>query len=314
MKKAVFAATLLFCSGTILAQSSVTLYGVADAGIASAKSEYDSSKVRMSSSSLMNNDDSYIGLTGVEDLGAGLEAGFNFESVLSLNNGDTEDEFWESQAHVWLAGNWGRLTLGRSDNPSAEGIEAWELTDDANYSVVNNTYNYVGGVDDGTDGMVDGDASSNSQFKYQTPEFSGLSATVSYIAKANNDDKQKWDMNVVYEQGPIAAGLSANKTKSEKAGYAIGGKYDFGTFEVAASYSDNHKKRRGFSLGGSTEIGAFSAVLDLTRDTRNRAGHKKYTNGLLEGQYALSKRTFLYAAYLRLDGDNNYGIGMQHAF
>jgi predicted porin len=35
---------------------------------------------------------------------------------------------------------------------------------------------------------------------------------------------------------------------------------------------------------------------------------------VLEGKYALSKRTFLYADYLRLDGDNNYGLGVRHNF
>lgn len=54
-------------------------------------------------------------------------------------------------------------------------------------------------------------------------------------------------------------------------------------------------------------------TLDLTRDTRNTLGDKT-TNAMLEGRYTLSKRTFLYAAFLRLDGDNNYGIGMRHNF
>jgi len=72
-------------------------------------------------------------------------------------------------------------------------------------------------------------------------------------------------------------------------------------------------KRRGFSLGGRANLGAFAVTLDLTRDTKNLAG-KKYTNGLLEGKYALSKRTFMYAAYLRHDGNNNYGLGVRHNF
>ena len=117
---------------------------------------------------------------------------------------------------------------------------------------------------------------------------------------------------MVYANGPIAAGLSANKAKGQKVGYSIGGKYNFGNFAVAASYSDNHKVRRGFSIGGTATFGAASVTLDLTRDTKHPV--KKYTNGLLEGKYALSKRTFLYAAYLRLDGENNYGLGVRHNF
>jgi predicted porin len=74
-------------------------------------------------------------------------------------------------------------------------------------------------------------------------------------------------------------------------------------------------KRYGWELGGSFFTGPFTVTLDLTRDTSNTlyAG-KKYTNGLLEGKYSLSKRTFLYADYLRLDSTNNYGIGVRHNF
>ena len=64
----------------------------------------------------------------------------------------------------------------------------------------------------------------------------------------------------------------------------------------------------------SANLGAFAVTLDLTRDTKNDIAGKKYTNGVLEGKYALSKRTFIYAAYLRLDSTNNYGIGVRHNF
>ncbi|HQQ53496.1 MAG TPA: porin, partial [Ottowia sp.] len=180
------------------------------------------------------------------------------------------------------------------------GVAAWELTGTANYSVVANTYGYVGG------------GRNSSQFSYKTPDMGGLSAELGYIFKDDNAGAAKWDLNVVYANGPIAAGLSANKAKGQKVGYAIGGKYNFGNFAVAASYSDNHKLRRGFSIGGTATFGAASVTLDLTRDTKHPV--KKYTNGLLEGKYALSKRTFLYAAYLRLDGNNNYGLGIRHNF
>ena len=68
-------------------------------------------------------------------------------------------------------------------------------------------------------------------------------------------------------------------------------------------------------------FGAASVVLDVARQTKaayDLGGvsykGKKYTNALLEGRYALSKRTFVYANYIRLDNDNNYGVGMRHDF
>ena len=303
MKKSLIALAVLGFAGAAMAQSSVTLYGVADAGLGKAKSAGDT-KVNMQSAGTMNNGTSRLGVRGVEDLGGGLKAGFNFETGLSLENGNTSTAgagFWGRAANLWLGGNWGTFQMGRTLNPSFYGVAAWELTGTANYSVVGNTYGYVGG------------ARNSSEFSYKTPNFGGLSAKLGYIMKADNGGNAKWDLNVVYANGPIAAGLSANKAKGQKVGYALGGKYNFGNFAVAASYSDNHKARRGFSIGGTAAFGAASVTLDLTRDTKNLAG-KKYTNGLLEGKYALSKRTFMYAAYLRLDGNNNYGLGVRHNF
>ncbi|MCK9516760.1 MAG: porin [Ottowia sp.] len=309
---AVLATAGLGFSGVAAAQSSVTLYGVADAGIGKAKSAGDD-RVHMLSSSMMNNGTSRLGVRGVEDLGSGLKVGFNFEQGLSLNDGRgnlSGGNTWSRAANVWIGGDWGTFKMGRTLNPSFFGVAAWELTGTANYSVVGNTYNFA-----------DSGARNSSQFSYKTPNFNGLSAELGYIFKSDNViggvEREKWDANVVYANGPIAAGLSVNKTKDFKTHYSLGGKYNFGQFAVAASYSDTGEtnlRRRGFSLGGSFNTGPFTATLDLTRDTKNDVGPKKYTNGLLEGKYALSKRTFVYAAYLRFDGENNYGIGMRHNF
>ena len=320
MKKSLIALAVLGASGVAMAQSSVTLYGVADAGVGRIKSGYAratsnddgaSDKTQFLSGSTMNNTNSRIGVRGVEDLGGGLKAGFNFDSGLDLDNGDhlgSGGGFWGRNANLWLGGNWGTFKMGRSLSPSFYGVAAWELTGAANYSVVGNVYNF--------NGM--GPRNSN-QFTYSTPNFGGLSASAGYIAKDDNGGNSKWDLNVIYANGPIAAGLSVNKQQQSKTNYTLGGKYNFGTFALAASYNNVYAtgtslKRRGFSLGGSANLGAFAVTLDLTRDTKNDLSGKKYTNGVLEGKYALSKRTFIYAAYLRLDSTNNYGIGLRHNF
>ena len=91
MKKSLIALAVVALSGTAMAQSSVTLYGVADAGIGKIKSAGNdaSNKVQFTSASTMNNGDSRLGVRGVEDLGAGLKIGFNFETGLDLDDGAT---------------------------------------------------------------------------------------------------------------------------------------------------------------------------------------------------------------------------------
>lgn len=348
MKKSLIALAVLGFAGTAMAQSSVTLYGVADAGIARTQG-YDvtgltaadqalvkqfgtflrpalgdagfakSSKTGMAASGLMNNGTSRLGVRGVEDLGGGLKVGFNFEHGLSLGDGKgslSGGEMWSRAANVWIGGNWGTFKMGRTLNPTFYSIAAWELTGTANYSVVANTYNFS---------SLEGPRNSN-QFSYKTPNFGGLTAELGYIFKDDNSGNAKWDANLVYANGPIAAGLGINKTKGDKTNYSLGGKYNFGSFAIAASYNSvgtnnvalgGDTTRRGVSIGGSANLGAFALAVDLTRDTKSRLGgfdNKKYTNGLVEGKYALSKRTFMYAAYLRLDGTNNFGVGMRHNF
>ncbi|MBS0499189.1 MAG: porin [Proteobacteria bacterium] len=313
MKKSLIALAVLGFTGAAMAQSSVTLYGVADAGIARVQSidaaGNKTSKTGMSAAGTMNNGSSRLGVKGVEDLGGGLKAGFNFETGINLKDGTSAMSgpgFWSRAANLWLGGNWGTFKMGRTLNPSFYGLATWELTGVANYSVVGNTYGVTG----------EGPRTS-SQFSYKTPNLGGFSAELGYVLKDDNGGNAKWDLNAIYANGPIAAALSVNKQKGSKTNYALGGRYNFGSFAAAASYNDVNVaglKRRGFSLGGTANLGAFAVTLDLTRDTKNEIAGKKYTNGVLEGKYALSKRTFIYAAYLRLDSTNNYGIGVRHNF
>jgi predicted porin len=340
MKKSLIALAVMGLSSAAMAQSSVTLWGIADAGIG--KNGYNGSLVPgtgsnkagfQSGASIATNAVSRIGLRGVEDLGGGLKVGFNLETGLYLGDGMNLSSgqgggFWGRNANVWIGGPWGTLKLGRSVNPSVYGIVAYELSAAANYSVVASTYNWGGSG-----------PRNNSQISYATPNINGFSAEVAYVSKNDNASipgKAKWDLNVKYVDGPIAVALTANKTQTFKTNYSVGGSYRFNsTFKMAASYSSavhmelqpnptpnwnahNNNIRRGFSLGGTATFGAFSVTLDLTRDTKNEwylpLSKKKYTNELLDLRYALSKRTFLYAMYLHEDATNTYGFGMRHNF
>ncbi|MDR0274296.1 MAG: porin [Burkholderiaceae bacterium] len=316
MKKSLVALAVLGLSGVAMAQSNVTLYGVADAGVGRAKSSGDL-KTHFLGAGLMNNGDSRVGVKGTEDMGGGLQAGFNFETGLSLKDGAAtagglSNGFWQRQANVFVGGPWGAVKLGRQFTPSYLANSTYELTGEANYTVVGNTYKWVGVTD----------RRAPSAFAYVSPTLSGVTAAVGYITKKDLGlSKDVWDAAVLYGNGPISAGFGVNKLGNSKTNYQLGGKYDFGGFAVAASYTsaslpESKAVRRGFGLGGSATFGAASVVVDLSRDTKNAwdASRKKYTNGLVEGKYALSKRTSLYAAYLRLDKQNNWGLGLHHNF
>ena len=312
MKKSLIALAVLAASGVAMAQSSVTMYGVADLGLVKS----NGISAQMSGSGFMNNGTSRLGVRGVEDLGGGLKASFNFEHGLSLEDGSgnkSGGQMWSRAAWLALQGGFGRFQMGRTLNPSFYGVAAWELTGTANYSAVGNQFNFTG----------EGPRT-NSLFQYTTPNLGGFSGTLGYIMKPDNGGNAQYDLNGIYANGPLAVALSYNKTNTMKGNMALGASYDFGMAKVAGSIQNNGGPSKGFSIGATVPLGAFSVTLDIARE--NGDGMKN-TDFVLEGKYALSKRTFAYAAYYK-DGDangaaaggfvtgakNHLGLGVRHNF
>lgn len=261
----------------------------------------------------MNNSTSYIEIIGQEDLGGGLKAGFDFGTNLDLNDGSnitTGGGFWGRTSKIWIGGPWGTLQLGRTYNPSFWAMISWQLTGPANYSVVGNTYNWSG----------NGPRQSN-LIDYRTPNYKGFSGEISYVSKndniVNGIGHARWDVMGKYAVDPVVVALAVNKAGDSKTSYTLGAQYKRGKFAVASSYNQSARHdalRRGFSLGGQGTFGAVMLTLDLTHDTRNEWGARKYTNKLLEARYILSRQTFFYAVYLHLNGSGSYGVGLRHKF
>ena len=316
MKKSLIALAVLAASGVAMAQSSVTMYGVADVGLVKS----NGISAQMTSAGLMNNGTSRLGVRGVEDLGGGLKASFNFEQGINQEDGALANGAagaWSRATWVALSGGFGRFQMGRTLNPSFYGVATWELTGTANYSAVGNQFNFTGQG-----------PRTNSLFQYSTPNMGGFSATLGYIMKPDNKfpggdplGNGKYDINVIYANGPLAAALSYNKTTDLKGNMALGASYDFGMAKVAGSIQDNGGPSKGFTIGATVPVGAFALTLDIARE--NGDGMKN-TDFLVEAKYALSKRTFAYAAYYK-DGEaaggvyktgakNHLGLGVRHNF
>jgi predicted porin len=328
MKKTLIALAAVAATSAAFAQSSVTLYGVADLSLGD--SNAPGTDIRMNGNALMNNGSSRLGVRGVEDLGGGLKAAFNFEQGLNATTGAT-DTFqvagvntatttFQRAAWLSLSGGFGSVKLGRTLTPSFFGVAAWELTGTANYSAVSNQFGFAGAG-----------SRNNAELSYTTPSFGGLTATLGTVLEGNTGainasgqttqgNAAKYDMNVIYRGGPLTAALSYNTVDNGPEGATLGAKYDFGGFMVAGSVTSAENAagtttREGFSIGAGAKLGPVNLVVDIARDTEF-----KDTDVLLEAKYPLSKRTFIYAAFLR-DGNgktattvNNYGIGVRHNF
>ena len=299
-----FALTLVAATacGLCAAQTSVTLYGVADVAL----SKSSGLATQLVSSGTLNNGTSRWGLRGTEDLGGGLKAGFNFESQVSLMDGASSAALFARAANMSLSGGFGTLKAGRSLTPSWHGTMAWELTGSANYAVVNSQVGY-GGLN----------SRHNAEVSYTSPNWSGFSFTVGHLFAGNNANVAKNDFNLIYRSGPLAASLIYNKIDNKGKNLALGVAYNFGSFKLAGSLQDatGANLGKGFTLGGTLPLGKLSLTLDVARDTQ-----KKDTDTLLEAKYALSKRTSVYGVLLHNGSGkaaksvNSTVIGVRHNF
>ncbi|MBR6975953.1 MAG: porin, partial [Ottowia sp.] len=230
--------------------------------------------------------------------------------------------FWARQANVYVGGGWGTVKLGRQFAASYLANGAYDLTGQANYSVLDQTFG-------GDTYPYRGD----SAIAYVTPNMGGFQAAIAYLNKnsggINTDPakpqttwtaygKNAWDIGAWYKSGALSAGIGANKDViGTKTNYHLGAKYGFGNFTVGAGWHKGATKR-GFNLGASAKFGAFTVTLDAVRVTKVEGGGKKFTSAVLDARYALSKRTFVYADILRLgnkdDDKTGWGLGIRHNF
>ncbi|NYH13529.1 GBP family porin [Paraburkholderia bryophila] len=129
MKKTLMVAALTGVFATAAqAQSSVTLYGLIDAGITYTNNQHGHSNWQETSGSVNG---SRWGLRGAEDLGGGLKAIFTLENGFGINDGTLKQggrEFGR-QAFVGLASDqFGAVTLGRQYDSMVDYVGPLALT------------------------------------------------------------------------------------------------------------------------------------------------------------------------------------------
>lgn len=324
----------LLAAHAALAQSSVTLYGVADDGIAYVNNSKGASRTYMRAGNLST---SKFGLTGSEDLGGGLQAIFQLEAGFDLNTGaaSTSGLLFNRQAFMGLrSSRAGTLTLGRQYTPYYLFVGPYTGS------------NWLTGATGAHPGDIDGLDSSfriNNAISYVSPTVSGFTAGLLYgvggIAGSTGRG-QSISAALKYENGPlgIAAGYlqmdnteltsgfdSASSasipTSAVNTGYvsarsiqhaAIAANYKIGALVLGLNYSNVRYAPGHKSLFANTAIFNTYSALAVYNFTPafSAGGGYSYTvgskaNGIttpvryhqiaLKEGYALSKRTTLYA-------------------
>jgi predicted porin len=194
---------LLGAAGAAQAQSSVTLYGVIDAGLGYV-SRANTNGDHLYGMINGNLSGDRWGLKGQEDLGGGLKAIFQLESGFDVGTGKLNQggrEFGR-QAYVGLTGNqWGTVTLGRQYDPSVDMVQG--ITADNYFGSIMAT---PGDVDN-----YDNDLRVSNSVKYVSPVFAGFQFEGLYAFSnlaGTTGQGQTWGAAATYNNGPL--GLAAS--------------------------------------------------------------------------------------------------------
>ncbi|WP_310633150.1 porin [Paraburkholderia sp.] len=318
MRNRAFAVTMgMMMTGTLAsvahAQSSVTLYGVADVGMVFNSNSGGKHQYALASG---NASSSVWGIKGAEDLGGRLSAIFTLENGYSATSGTISQNgtFFGRQAFVGLSGNAGTLTLGRQYS-SAYWYTGY-LTAGGSWAASGAGYGAHPGDVDNQDTF----ARVNNAVKYTTPPFHGFALSGMY-ALGNQAGSMATNRIVAvgagFVRGPLKLGVGyqdadrpnysffGNKANDSAtanniyspvyAGFASAGTQKI--FSAAAAYTiDRTTLGLAYSNTRFTDLGTV-AVTGLTAAEKAFRGTATFNIGEANLKFQLSPALMLGAAY-----------------
>jgi len=317
-------------AGAACAQSSVTLYGVADAGI-----EYTSKSAPTSAGigggnafrvTSGNQSGSRWGIRGVEDLGGGLKSVFVLESGVNFDTGTSGQggRLFGRNAYVGLQGQYGTLTLGRHTTPYFDfGLLYDPMAISTRYGITSTAPEF-------------GSRADNSAKYIGT--FGGLTVSGLYSLTNNGTEipgnftnGREYSLLANYAAGPFSVGAvydQANSTGDASAqlirratiagSYATGPAKAYLGYRWAKAYNGATLPGGQFTNGGSNLYWAglgyqFTPAFSLTgavyyQDFRNSGADP--WDFVATADYAMSKRTDLYLSlsYVKNKSNSNLSV------
>ncbi|MFM0089293.1 porin [Paraburkholderia sediminicola] len=306
MKKSLIAIPVVLgiASTAAHAQSSVTLYGIIDAGV-----NYVSNLKSGNGGHAFSLVDgppqaSRWGIKGAEDLGGGMKAIFTLENGFSIANGTLSQggRMFGRQAYVGVTGdNWGTLTAGRQYDSVVDYLAG---------PTANGTYG--GGY---FSHMFDSDNTDNNlrvdnSLKFKSLTYAGFSMSALYgfsnQAGAVNKN-QALSVGAGYTNGPISIGAAYEQFDNP-------GANTDGAVSSTADATFVAGRQRIFGVGGTYTIGPVKAGLEWTRTVLNGitsgpivANYLRLDNYEINARYDITPAVFVGGGYTFTDGKQSTG-------
>ncbi|WPB57506.1 porin [Xylophilus sp. GOD-11R] len=309
MKKSLIALAVLAASGAAMAQSSVTLFGIIDAGVGYVKSDGAGH-----TTGLLNggNSTSRLGFRGTEDLGGGLAASFWLEGALNNDVGggasQTTGFDFQRRSTVSLSGAFGEIRLGRDFAATYLPSISYDVSGQRGFEQIEQYGATLAGV-----GGLNGTTRVSNAIAYVLPSnLGGFYGNLQYAFGERNSRT-----NAVVS--PIT-GLSATAGTAitDKTGDFIGGRLgyangpldvggSYGVFRdavrtvAAGSYAEDYKIG---NLGASYDFGIIKPMVFVQQD---RIDGQAAVGGFKMNTYSIGATAPLGAGVLRAQA-NRYDV------
>lgn len=329
MKKTMgtLALTGLFAAAGAQAQSTVTVYGTLDAGIA---------KVSDSAAQIAKRDNNKLGFRGVEELGSGLKALFQLEIRFEPDTGTIEGvsrPLFQGQSRVGLQGDFGTIRLGRGLPAYQESTGAFEPWSAVPTVIGSATGGAIGPgfiTDIHTAGYTSDalgpSGNSRNRFSnavfYNSPVYNGFQFNLTVGAKEANGNPviigrgtaaapqypansapgaNPLSFSATYHQGAVGAMLGYERNALETKLWSVAASYKpSAALKLMASYQTQDQSHtmaanadvKAWMLGANYTIGAGKLLLGYGQKKPDALPTTKQAS--IGYEYSVSPRTYLY--------------------
>lgn len=258
---------------------------------------------------------SYLGVRGSEDLGGGLKAVFQLETAFSPD--EASGTFANRNSMVGLQGKMGTLFMGRWDTPmkmTQTAVDPWG---------------------DLTTGDITGAALDQGNFsrrqansvQWWSPKFGGFDAKLLYSTnegKTATASPEVWGASLAYSGGPIYVAYAYEKHEDQlgstvtsgakEEGNTLAARFTMGKLRLSGHYGEYKKtglaKEKSYMIGADWALGKHVILGSYQNAELGSADCDMYSVGY---RYDFTRRTFFIGSYTKVDNSTtmncNFGTG-----
>ena len=326
MKKSMLALAVLGAfAGAAAAQTSVTLYGIADVDLVYSEpgdnfAGGDDGKFLVRDGNTAGKSGSRWGLRISEDLGNGLRAYANIESGFLIDSGSPADpdRTFNRQSYVALGHKeFGDLRIGRQDTIHRTLATFYDPSDRGQIK-----------IDEAFLYEVSGSRTDNT-VAYLSPSWGGFQLLANVAAGEGAPNARYEGIAATFRSGPIAVAAGYEEFHQDgtyNKAWSVGGNYNFGFAKLFAAYQktdepgsrggttlqvnedgtpENVDEKDFWTVGTSIPLGNITILANYSQAEHDLVGggSADLKKAGIAVEYALSKRTLVYSAYTYRGGD-----------